>query len=275
MRRRHLIELHEQTWVPAIWRQMFQSGLGIAGRMLKPFRHAAVKLDELLEKTGASEILDLCSGSGEAILQLHQWLGTGPTVASKPKAELRLVLSDLFPHPEEWDKLRVRFPALVSFRSDPVDVFNMPTDTPRVWTLINSLHHFREAEVRRLLTNVTSKADGVAVFESTGRTWSNMVQTIPVLPVAAIISATMLRPFRIWHPIWSLLFPIVPLIAFFDGIVSNFRTYTVEELRSIVESLDCDHFEWDIGSAPMDKTSLRATYLIGWRKELVNSKGMV
>lgn len=266
MRRRHLIELHEQTWMPALWRQMFQSGLGIAGKFLQPFKHAAPKLDELLAKTASKEILDLCSGSGAAILQLQQSLKANPTDGSAPA---KVVLSDLFPDIEDWRKLQEKHPGAVSFRPDPVDVYAMPNDTPRVWTLLNSLHHFREDEVRRLLGSVVAKADGVAVFESTGRTWANMFQTIPVFPAAAIISAFLLRPFRIWHPIFSLLIPVVPFIAFFDGIVSNFRTYTVEELEAMVASLETDDFEWDIGTVPMDKTSLRATYLIGWRKSVV------
>lgn len=265
MRRHHFIELHEQSWVPSQWRQMFQSGLGIAGNFLKPFRQVASKLEELLQRTGSTEILDLCSGSGDAILQLQQCLGSGSGAGG---GQVRVVLSDLFPHLDEWHKLQMRFPGLVSFRKQSTDVFDMPMDVPKVWTLLNSLHHFREEEVKRLLQNVVAKADGVAVFESTGRTWSNMFQTLPLFPVAAVIASTMLRPFRIWHPLWGAMVPVVPFMALFDGIVSNFRTYTVDELKSLVASLGSDDFEWDIGTAPMDKTTLRATYLIGWRKKI-------
>ena len=61
---------------------------------------------------------------------------------------------------------------------------------------------------------------------------------------------------------------MLPLQAAFDGVVSNLRTYTVAELEEITRSIDSPGFEWEIGTAPIPRSPLKATYVFGWRTHL-------
>jgi len=54
------------------------------------------------------------------------------------------------------------------------------------------------------------------------------------------------------------IFPSYPLIAFWEGFASILRTYTPKELRQMINSIDHDDFNWEIGKIGS------AMYLIGY-----------
>jgi hypothetical protein len=90
---------------------------------------------------------------------------------------------------------------------------------------------------------------------------------------AACIIAFLLRPWRLSNLIFGLLLPVVPLALAFDSIVSNLRTYTVDELRAMVASIDAPDFAWEVDTVPVDGMQLRSTYLLGWRRSKAASDG--
>ena len=262
MRRYHLIELHEQPWFPASWRRLFQSGIGQAIRTLGALDEVAESFERFLDRICPSTVLDLCSGSGEAVVSLWKRI----TPKSSPAERPRLTLSDLYPHEPAYAALKASHPGLVDFYPEPVDALDPPADAPRVRTMFDSLHHFRPDQVREILRKASESADGFAAFEITGRTWKNMLMTVFCLPFgAAFITAFLVRPVRPRNLIWGLLLPVIPLVAVFDGLVSNLRTYTVEELEEITRSIASPDFSWEIGTARIPGTPLRSTYIYGWR----------
>ena len=56
--------------------------------------------------------------------------------------------------------------------------------------------------------------------------------------------------------------PPYPMIAMWDGFVSNLRTYSVSEITDLVGQLGHQEYEWKIGRAPSIGMS-RVTYAIG------------
>jgi len=264
MQRRHLIELHEQSWYPAPWRKLFQDGLGRCLPMMGAFENLSVPLARFFRRTRAESILDLCSGSAEPIVALSAAVGSTP----EGPAKLRVFVSDLYPNLEEFQKHKQRYPELVDYIPGPVNALQPPADAPRIRTMLNALHHFRPHEVESILQDAAENADGIAVVEATGRSWRNMLATLPLPLVAAFITVFLLRPFRFRNLLWGLLVPVIPFTALFDGLVSNLRTYTVDELRQLTAKIDAPDFEWEVGTVEMPKTRLPATYLLGWRRNL-------
>ncbi len=261
MRRHHLIELHEQPWMPRLWRTMFQEGLGRALTIAGAYKDLAAPFSRFLQRTGAHSILDLCSGSAEPIVMLREALGPPLDTSRKPT----IVLSDLYPPLDEFERVRRRYPQVVDYHREPVNALHPPEDSPGVRTMISALHHFKPEQVKAILANAAQSAEGIAVFEATGRTYLNLLYALGLPFIAALIYAFLLRPFRVWYVVWGLLLPVVPLIAFVDGVVSILRTYTVEELEEFTRAIDAPGFEWEIGQVPLPGTSLKATYLFGWR----------
>ncbi|MCP4663635.1 MAG: hypothetical protein GY856_50260, partial [bacterium] len=147
MRRHHLIELHEQRWFPSQWRKMFQEGLGRCLPLMGGYRNLAAPLSRFLHRTGASAVLDLCSGSAEPIVHLRESLG-------EPLAEpenLKVFISDLYPNLREFKKAKERYPDAIEYFPQPVNALNPPAQAPRVRTILSALHHFRPDDVRAIL----------------------------------------------------------------------------------------------------------------------------
>ncbi len=263
MKRLHLIELHEQPWYPAFLRRIFQRGLGRALILTDTFENFRGPFREFLERTGATSILDMCSGSGDAITEAWSSLAT-----NRDGEVPTLFLSDLYPNTPSYEKLQDRYPGLIDFFPESVNVMHPPTEAPRIRTLFNSLHHFRPNQVRTILKDAAENADGIATFEATGNTWGNNLQTLFVLPfAAAFLTAFLLRPVRLTNILFSTLIPVIPITALFDGLVSNFRTYSVSDLEELTRSIDCPNFEWQAGTVKVKSTGLEATYLFGWRTD--------
>ncbi len=264
MRRYHLIELHEQSWYPATWRRIFQSGLGRALDLTGTLDGFAGPFQRFLARSRAESILDLCSGSGEAARFVWKAFASSIGAGRRP----RLVLSDLYPNHRAFEQLKAEYPDGIEYFQEPVNAMSPPPAAPRVRTLFNSLHHFRPEEARAILRDATENADGIAVFESTSRTWRHMAQTLFVLPfVAAFLVAFLLRPFRFENVLWGLLLPVIPFTAAFDGLVSSLRSYSTQELEAMTRSLEGSDFEWEIGTVPIERSRSEATYLLGWRKD--------
>ncbi|MEM9558555.1 MAG: class I SAM-dependent methyltransferase [Acidobacteriota bacterium] len=260
MQRRHLIELHEQSWFPPQAREMFQRGLGTVQSALGAYDGAVPKVAELLRRTGARQVLDLCSGSAEVVVAMAERLRRDEGL------EVSVRLSDLYPDRDEMERLKRRHPDLIDYVDRPVDAIRPPASPDAIRTLFASLHHFRPDDVRRSLTAAADDAAGIAVFESTGRTWPHMAQMLPLPIVAALVCGLTLRPWHPRHLFWTFGLPLVPLAAVWDGVVSNLRTYTVDELRAITASIDRPGVAWEVGTLAMPRTTVRATYVLGWRR---------
>ncbi len=220
MRRLHLIELHEQRWVLPIWRRMFQEAMGQSLIITRIYEGLAAPFSRFLHRTGARTILDLCSGSASPPVALRDALVEPIDEASKPT----IVVSDKFPDIDAFERVKKRYPEAVDYYPDSVDALDPPADAPRVWTMFSALHHFKPHQVREILSNASVRADGIAVFEATGRSWLHLLFALPVPIIAAFICIFLLRPFRLSHLLWGGLIPVVPLIAFFDTAVASLRT---------------------------------------------------
>lgn len=265
MNRIHGIELHEQTWYPAFLRKMFQRGLGHSLGITGTFDQFLDPFQKFLQRSNAKSILDLCSGSGDAARAVWLAIEPGLKEAHRPK----LCLSDLFPNVEAYERLQREHPEGIEYMAEPVNALHPPKEAPGIRTLFNCFHHFRPEQARDILADAAANADGIAVFEVTRNHWKNHLVTLLVLPFAsAFLTTFLLRPFRLSHLFFSFFLPIIPLTAAFDGLVSNLRTYSTEELEAMTRSLGDCGFDWEIGLIDVEKTGLESTYLFGWRRDL-------
>lgn len=258
-RRRHLVELHEQPWFPEVWRDLFRTGLGKAFVLAGVSNQTSRILASYIGAHRPAEVLDLCSGSGE--FSLDSWR-RALSAQDGPPPPSQLVLSDLYPTPQRWKALDPDGRHIDS----PVDIQELGGGVPRAWMMLNTLHHFRPEELRAFLRRAAESADSVVLVDRDARTFREMLFTVFVVPIAAaLVTAFLIRPFRIHNVLWSLIFPVIPFVAMLDGIVSNLRSYTVEELRGLVAGAP-DAFTWRVGAIPGEKGAPSMVYLLGARR---------
>ena len=86
---------------------------------------------------------------------------------------------------------------------------------------------------------------------------------ILVSPLGVLLLTPFVRPFRLARFVWTYLPPVVPLVGLWDGIVSCLRTYSPEELRSLVAEFQDDSYRWEVGTIKGGLRGPMLTYLVG------------
>ncbi len=256
MRRLQVVELHDLPGFPAVWRDLGTDFMSWYASAFRPYRHAVPVLAEALRLSGATGVLDLCSG------------GAGPILALKPAldralgAPLRVTLTDKYPNRAAFAAAAARFPGEVEAVPDAVDATAVPEALDGFRTLLGSFHHFSPAAARAILEDAVRARRGVAVLEYTER--RPLLWALPLLVTPALIwlATPLIRPFSWRRLLWTYLLPVVPLYLPVDGLVSVLRSYTPAELADLARGLDDPGYRWQVGQVGAVGAS-RATYLIG------------
>jgi hypothetical protein len=252
MRRFHLIELEDQPWFPSVIRDLATDYLQFIQERFRVDRAMAPLVRRALEDGNTSTIVDLCSG------------GSGPLlgIVTDLAAERRTVhatMTDLFPNLAAFEKIAAASGGLVSYEREPVDARRVPPRLAGLRTIFNGFHHFRPADAKAVLHAAANARQPIAIFEMSERS----VRTLPVLltPLFVWIATPFMRPFTFARFFWTYLIPLVPFTCLWDGIVSQLRAYTVEELLGLTDG--SAPMRWEAGQIPIAKGRGRMTYLIG------------
>lgn len=256
MRRCHLFELEDLPWLPAPVRDGATDYLAFLQKLLRPYAPCQTLLNETLAKSGAKEILDLCSGAGGPLPELAMALRT------REGAQPPITLSDKFPNSEA----RKRFDSSASLRylEQPVDARQPPADIHALRTLFTAFHHFRPMDAQAIVTGAVSANQPIAIFELTERTWGSFLR-VALLTCAQFLLTPFAGSAQPSRYIFTYLLPLIPLVVFWDGVASTLRSYTTEELRRFAASAS-GNYEWSVGRLP-SVLGAGMTYLIGIPRE--------
>lgn len=257
MARIHLIEFHDQTWCPQVLRDCATEYLEFMIRKGRIYDPIGEKLVAAVKRSGATEITDLCSGSGGPWVSLHgAFRDAGVPV--------QVTLTDLYPNVTAFERVKRESGLEIELRDEPVDATNVPAELSGFRTLFSSFHHFRPEQARAILADAVAAGRGIAIVEGTKRSLSLIVLAL-ILPLFVLLATPFIRPFRLSRLFFTYLVPLLPLLIWFDGVVSSLRTYSPDELRALVAGIDGSEHTWDIGELPVKPGQAPVTYLIATR----------
>jgi hypothetical protein len=259
MRRVQLIEIHDQPWFPSFLRDQVTDDLQILLNIGRPYADILPQLREGIEHSGADRVLDLCSGAGGP----WPWLADA---LARNGLSIRAEMSDKYPNAQARARVQTNS-ANLHYREEAVDATRVPRSLGGFRTLFTSFHHFPPEQAREILRDAVANGQGIGVFEIPGRRPLTLL-LLPLVPIADIVLAPFLRPRPLsratWRLVWRWLIPIIPLVLFFDGIVSCLRAYSPSELRGLTSGLaDCG-YRWEIGCEKRGFLRLPITYLVGY-----------
>ena len=112
------------------------------------------------------------------------------------------------------------------------------------------------------MRDAVRQARGVCIFEVTQRSMIAIVATL-FSPLLVLLTTPLMRPFCLSRLVLTYLVPVIPVAVLFDGIVSCLRTYTPQELKTLVDDPDFAHYEWHVGEE-CAKSPIPMTYLVGY-----------
>jgi len=254
VKRRHLFEFNDEPWAPEVLRESIVETLGRAIRWSGMLRGLAGPFGHFLDRTGATEVLDLCAGSGEPARILASELRRA---GARPP---RFVLTDLVPRPEPWIRARAADPEAIDFHAESVDATAIPASLSkgRARLVVNSLHHLPADVVHGVLRDAVAGGVGIFVSEAFPRDPLRFLPFAPWAIPAGLASSLLAHERRFAKALWT---PALFAAGTWDGFVSTMRVHTEDEIREMVAPLGT--FEWEFGTFPWKPFGL-GTWFCGY-----------
>jgi hypothetical protein len=254
IRRLHLFEWEDQPWFPTFLRAAMTSYLA-ATYGITPFpKRWAGCLSKLMNRDSMTDIVDLGSGSGGPVARVVRKLGESGFKAC-------VTLTDLYPNVSG-----LRFDAdggsSIRYWPEPVDAARVPAALSGIRTMFASFHHFRPQAAQGILRDAFEQRRVICIFEASSRTPA-AIATALLIPLLVLLLTPLVRPLSWAQVVFTYLAPILPLLIFWDGLVSQFRTYSVQELEAFTCHLQSPGYRWDAGLIEIPRTPAGVPYLIG------------
>lgn len=249
--RLHVFEWNDQPWLPAVLRRAETRYLAAALDLARPFAPLAPRIAALAAATG-DRVVDLCSGGA------GPWPHLAAEVAAARGAPVAVALTDRFPDPAAFARATAA-DAAITGEPSPVDARQVPPQMSGVRTLFDAFHHFRPADARAILVDAHDRRQPIVIAEVVRRRLAGVLPMVLVIPLLVLALTPRLRPVSAWQLVFTYLFPVLPLLITWDGVVSALRAYRPAELRALAAGLG--GFTWDVGEVRVRGAVV--TYLIG------------
>lgn len=257
MRRHHLFEIEDQPWCPVLLRDLVTDYLQLLIDLIHPYDAVAPRLTWALKRSGSCQVLDLASGAGGPWPRLQR-------VLERLGQSVSVRLSDKYPNLSAAAHLNTRNEGTCHYLRTPVDATGVPPALTGFRTIFSSFHHFRPKQAVAVLKDAVQRSEGIGVFEALERRPRTLLLAC-LNPLLVLLLTPWIRPFRPSRLLWTYLLPAVPLIVWFDGLVSCLRAYTPDELRRLAQRVDAAAYTWEVGTAYA--SLLPVTYLLGYPAE--------
>lgn len=256
MGRIHLFEFEDQTWFPAFLRNYATDFLQFLSNKTGIYKPIIPLLEEALRKSNTNTIIDLGSGGGGGLINLNAEL-------KKKFPELKIILTDYFPNIEAF-KHTQNLANNFEYETRSIDARNIPVELKGLRTLFLLFHHFRPKDAKLILQDAIDSNNSIAIFEGQERSIPSILAML-FSPITALVITPFIRPFKLGRIIFTYLIPIVPLFIVWDGVVSSFRTYSIQEMNDLIKNLNnTESFTWKVGKVRSGPSKI--LYLIGTRK---------
>src|SRR5688572_19121458 len=248
MRRVHLFELEDQSWLPRPVRDGATDLLDVAFDRMRVYDGVSPQLEAVLDATRAARIVDLGSGGGGGTLTMVRRLRAAGR-------NVEVVMTDLYPSEAGMARVAALGDPRITYSPDRVDARRGGGPADGVRTSSSALHHFGPGDVRGLIAGVVATGQPLAFFDVAA---SPRMRGLPIvfapvamavnmvmLFVAALVIAPFARPHRWSRLLLTYVVPVIPLVFAWDGTVSALRAYLPEELEELARSVPgSERYTW-------------------------------
>jgi hypothetical protein len=249
-----LMEFHDREWFPPILRNYVTDALQFILNLGRVYGPIVPRLKKAIYAAKPKALVDLCSGGGgpwpwlQGLLQSASWPVT-------------VCMTDKYPNTLAFESLSRQTEGQVTFYPDAVNATNPPPELLGFRTIFTSFHHFQPQQALAILQNVVDARQGIGVFEAARRRPLTLLSTL-LMFFGGFLTAPFIRPFRFSRLCWTYLIPVIPLVLFFDGVLSCLRAYSKDELLKLVSKVNADDYVWEIGEESGGLAPI--TYLVGY-----------
>jgi hypothetical protein len=254
MKRRQLLELEDLSWWPRTFRDAATDYLVAAIRHGKVYNGLVPRLAAAVKESGATQIVDLCSGGG------GPWPDLLPALRESG-VDIPVCLTDKYPNVAALCRVAGNTKG-VTFEEQSISATDVPDRLPGFRTVFTAFHHFCPDDARSILAAAKRARQGIFIAEA-GRRCPALLAMQAIVPLAVLLLTPGIRPFRLSRLFWTHLVPVLPLAILFDGVVSCLRIYNPDEMLAMGREVCGDEYSWEAGFERQVGSPLPTPYLIG------------
>ncbi len=257
MKRVHALEWEDLSWFPKSWRDFGTDYLRFVATKFDIYKPIIPILKKGMDASGKHHWIDCASGGGSSLIRLVKEL-------NNDIPDLKVTLTDYYPNIASFQRTKKELDNVIEFETNSVDAMNLPPHLQGNFiTMFASFHHFRPKQAKKILQNAVDTNSPIAIFEPVARNFGSIFSMFFVI-LNVLIFTPFIRPVR-WQVLpFIYIFPIIPLYILWDGVASILRTYSKKERHDLINSLDNNNFEWEVGET---KGPMPINYLYGFPKK--------
>ncbi len=218
------------------------------------------KIIHLLKTTSSKTIIDMCSGSfGYHIYE---------KINEKDKS-IVVKLTDKFPELDLIKEIN-NINSNLSYESKSLDALKMPKNLKGLRTMFTAFHHFPPAKAKKILQDAVDSNQPIAIFEMSELNIKGFVATLfsPFITMALVKKFA--KEFQLgWKAyIFTWILPAFQAIVLWDGLVSALRTYSVHQMKKLIDSINGSSYHWEIQRI---SKGMPGIYLAGYSKSYIRN----
>ncbi len=253
----YLFEFEDLAWFPNTIRESMTDYLRYLITKVDFYRPIVPLIIEGMNKSNENQVVDLCSGGGGAIEQIHNEL------KQLSGAEISIILTDKYPNISAYEFLKAKTGGAISFLDSPVDAADVPETIKGFRTIFSGFHHFDHRLAKAVLKNAVDARSGIGIFDGGNKNILAILFILIVHPIGFFFFTPFFKPFRFSRLVFTYIIPIIPFCTIWDGIVSIIRLYKPNELLQIASEVEPETYHWNSGKKK-SKFGLNVTFLIGY-----------
>ncbi len=268
MKRLELFEFEDFQWLPNSIRSGVTNLIQVFHRLMGTSEVLGLLIARCRQKYDFEQVVDMGSGSGGPMPEV-----IGELNKSTTGSPLKLLLTDIYPNPDLVDAINRQNLPNVRYRNSPLNATELGTAPGGLKTMIASFHHLKPADARKVLRSAEESKQPILLYELARNTiptllwWLLLPLSLAILFVMAWGMTPFVRPISLSQWVLTYLIPIIPLVYAWDGQASLMRTYTFQDIQSLLGDRDEDNYVWEVGEAKKRSGKKAGYYVFGYPKD--------
>ncbi|MEN0004417.1 MAG: hypothetical protein AAF798_09745 [Bacteroidota bacterium] len=269
VKRLELFEFEDFSWLP----NTIRAGVTRIIRVLHRLMGTSDTLENVIlntyEKTSFKQIVDLGSGAGGPMIDTVQKINRS-NYLDHP---LELLLSDKYPDHEIVQHINEAKISNIRYHKHPVDALAIGNAPVGLKTMIASFHHMSPTMAHQILQAAEHNREPLLIYELAENNVPFLVWLL-LLPISwtililmALFMTPFSRPLTLTQVVFTYIIPIIPIVYAWDGQASIMRTYTFEDIKTLIGTQTSEDYHWEVSEARKENGKKAGYYVLGYPRK--------
>lgn len=267
MKRIQLFEFEDFDWLPKTIRTGVTNLIVVLHKLMGTNEVLTNLIQTAQNKSNFSQIVDLGSGSGGPMPNVIQQLNLKDN-----NKQTKLILTDLHPNPELVKEINNLNIDNLQYHERPINATNFTQVPEGLKTMVCSFHHMPPPIAKQILQSAQDNKQSILIYEigenfvPTILWWLLLPLSLLILIVMTLFMTPFVKPLTFKQILFTYIIPIIPFVYAWDGQASIMRTYTFDDINTILNEIKDPNYIWTIDKAKKKNGKNLGYYIMGYTK---------